>query len=68
MTNIIVEKDTWFIAHNGVDVFHTGFSEKNTSIDTGQPILEQYYTEIEYQVALGVLGITLETNENPIIE
>jgi len=71
MAHIIVDKDTWFIAHNGVDVFHYGFSEKNTCIDTGQPILDQYDNELDYQVALGVLGITLDSNEipqEPIIE
>ena len=68
MAHIIVDKNTWFIAHNGIDVFHYGFSEKDTTIDTGQPILEQYDTEIEWQVALGVLGITLETNNIPVIE
>ena len=68
MAHITVDKDTWFIAHNGIDVFHYGFSEKNTSIDTGQPILDQYDNELEYQVALGVLGITLESNETPVIE
>ena len=71
MAQIIIEKDTWVIAHNGIDVFHYGFSEKNTVIDTGQPIVEQYETELEWQVALGVLGITLDSNEipqEPIIE
>jgi hypothetical protein len=43
-----VTEDTWFIAHNGVDVFHFGFTPEGTQLDTGQPILETFDNEKEY--------------------
>lgn len=40
-----VKQDTYFIAHNGKDIFHYGFCEEGTNLDTGQPILEVFSTK-----------------------
>ena len=56
----IVNKDTWFIAHNSVDIFHYGFVEKDKALDTGQPILEEFDTEEEWLVRLSELNIDIE--------
>ena len=37
-----VKDNTYYIAHNAVDVFHTGHCITETRLDTGQPILEQF--------------------------
>lgn len=40
-----VKENTWYIAHNGKDTFHTGYCEAGTNLDSGQPILEQFTTQ-----------------------
>jgi hypothetical protein len=54
---MIVEKDTWFIAHNGEDIFHVGMSEKGTALDSGQPYLETFENEQEWKARCEELGI-----------
>jgi hypothetical protein len=53
-----VEKDTWFIAHNGEDIFHVGMSEKGTALDSGQPYLETFDNEQEWKARCEELEIT----------
>jgi len=43
-----VEKKTWYIAHDNDKTFHYGVCEVGTNLDTGQPYLEEYYTEKEW--------------------
>jgi hypothetical protein len=52
--------DTWFIAHNGKDIYHYGFAAKGTSITSGQPILETFESEQEYLDKLKQYGINIE--------
>jgi hypothetical protein len=40
-----LEKDTWYIAHNKVDVFHFGLAIAGSVITTGQPFLQKFETE-----------------------
>jgi hypothetical protein len=35
-------KTTYYIAHNGKDIFHYGFYEEGESFETGQPIVETF--------------------------
>lgn len=56
----IVNKDTWFIAHNNVDVFHYGFAEIGKALDTGQPILEEFDNEVDWLDRLSELNISTE--------
>lgn len=49
---MIATTDTWFAAHSD-SVFHFGFSEAGTHIDTGQPILQLFSTEDELAAYLG---------------
>jgi hypothetical protein len=35
-------KTTYYIAHNGKDIFHWGFYEEGESFQTGQPIVETF--------------------------
>jgi hypothetical protein len=61
-----VTEDTWFIAHNGIDVFHWGFVPKDTQLDTGQPHLETFDNEEDWltrKVELNIL--TKESEDNP---
>ena len=39
MVKQIVDRDTWFIAHNeDLSVIHYGFCPNGTALDSGQPI------------------------------
>lgn len=49
---MIAEKNTWFAAHSD-SVFHFGFAEAGTHIDTGQPTLRLFDTEEELAIYLG---------------
>jgi hypothetical protein len=43
MLKQIVDRDTWFIAHNeDLSVIHYGFCPKGTALDSGQPIIEEF--------------------------
>jgi hypothetical protein len=59
-------KQMWWIATDGTTVHH-GSIEPEQLLSTMFTI-STYDTELEYQVGLGLLGITLETNETPVIE
>jgi hypothetical protein len=56
-----VTEDTWFIAHNGVDVFHFGFVPKDTQLDTGQPILETFDNEGDWLVRMDELNLEMDS-------
>jgi len=53
-------QNTWFIAHNEIDIFHYGFVETGKRIDTGQPNLELFYNEQDWLDRLTELNINLE--------
>ncbi len=59
----IANKHMWWIATDGTTVHH-GSIEQDQVLSTVFTITT-YDTELEYQVALGVLGITLDSNETP---
>jgi hypothetical protein len=40
----------YFLAHNGVDVFHSGRLDEGMEVDTGQPYLE-YFNTLEKLIA-----------------
>jgi len=56
-------QDEWFIAHNNVDVFVTAFNLANTSIYTGQPILEVTSDLEDYLQRCEELNITPQIDE-----
>lgn len=48
---------TWYIAHNGNDIFHCGECEAGSQVSTGQEFLETFESEIAWiarQVELGI--------------
>ncbi len=47
----------WFIAHNNVDVFHTGMLEPGQQVETGQPNIELFDTLEAFQSRCSALGI-----------
>ncbi len=53
-----VTQDTWFIAHNAdYSVIHYGFVYKDKELDSGQPIIEEFYNEAAWLIRLAELGI-----------
>jgi len=57
-----VTKETWVLCHNLIDVFHVFKLEVNSSVETGQPELEQFDTEVELEQRIN------EINPSWIIE
>jgi len=55
---MVVEKDTWFIAHNNT-IFHPGHCKAGESFDTGMPILEEFDNEEEWKARAIELNIDL---------
>ena len=53
---MVVEKDTWFIAHNNT-IFHPGHCKAGESFDTGMPILEEFDNEEEWKARAIELNI-----------
>lgn len=51
---------TWYIANNGVDVFHYGFIDTDQCLESGQPILETFLSEELMLTRLAELGVELE--------
>jgi len=41
------ETDIWYVAHNGVNVYHYGSLPAGAPLITGQPHLEEFATEAE---------------------
>ena len=66
INELIANKQMWWIATDGTTVHH-GSIEPEQLLSTVFTITT-YDTELEYQVGLGLLGITLETNNIPVIE
>lgn len=61
MQSVIVSDSTiWFIAHNGVDVFHTGSAAESQEVTTGQPNLETFTSEEAFLSRCAALGISPE--------
>ncbi len=60
---MIVTVKTWFIAHNGKDVYHTGIAEAGTTISSGQPILETFEKESEWLAKLKEYNIEIEQEQ-----
>ena len=46
------DANKYYLAHNGLDVFHFGNIESNQVLSTGQPILEMFLTKIELEARL----------------
>jgi hypothetical protein len=53
----VSDEKLWYIAHNGVDVFHTGESTPDGQIATGQPILETFVDELAFKARCAALGV-----------
>lgn len=51
----------YFLAHNGVDIFHYGKLELNEEVITGQPNLEFFDNENDLSQRLSDLGQQFET-------
>jgi hypothetical protein len=59
-----IRENSYFLAHNGVDVFHYGYCSEDTALDSGQPKLEQFRTFEEFNARYFELsGNTLTENE-----
>ena len=55
----IIMKTTYYIAHNGKDIFHWGFyeEEEGESFETGQPIVETFYDKEKWIERMNILKI-----------
>lgn len=62
---MIVERDTYFIAHNGVDIFHHGWVEKGLALDSGQPIIETFSSKSQFIAKCKEYNIDLEGLDIP---
>jgi hypothetical protein len=59
-----IRENSYFISHNGVDVFHYGYCVEETALDSGQPKLEQFRTFEEFNTRYFELsGNTLTSEE-----
>lgn len=50
----------YYVAHNNEDVFHYGKLEEGQVMDTGQPYVEEFETELEMISFLTVKGVEHE--------
>ena len=61
MEHKTVTQDTWFIAHNeSLTVTHSGFCAAGTSLSSGQPIVEEFDNEADWEARRAELGIIPE--------
>jgi hypothetical protein len=58
-----MEDNKWFLCHNGIDIFHYGFVEAGTALDSGQPIIELFDTEQQLIDELEKYNIDIKTEE-----
>jgi len=56
-----ITQPTWYIFHNGVDVFHHGYIE-NGNLSTGQPNVEIFENEQDYIDRCAQLNIPPQLN------
>jgi hypothetical protein len=57
MNTITAIVKTWYIAHNDTDVFHTGEIDVGQTVTTGQPNLETFTTQEEWELRKVELNI-----------
>jgi len=55
---------TYYIAHNGKDVFHHAILDAGHIVATGQPYLETFKTEKEWESRAGELGFKIQRIED----
>ncbi len=65
---MIVTVKTWFIAHNGKDVYHTGIAEAGTTISSGQHILETFEIVEEWEAKMKEYKLELPTEDSKTIK
>ena len=63
MNEFIATVETWWIVNDGVNIHH-GKLQPGLQVNSMYDI-NTYTDETEWVSALGLLGITLETNEEP---
>ena len=61
---IVDAEKLYYIAHNGIDVFHVGEAEIGQEITTGQPFLETFENIADYESRLIDLNINIEQVSN----
>lgn len=65
----VTTQNTWFIARNeSLTIIHYGYAPPNTEIDTGQPVIEEFYNVEDWIERLSELGITPEPPYEPVEE
>lgn len=52
INSLNTEKQTWWIAHNNLDVVHHGSVVEGQSVLTGQPFLETFDNKVEWEKRL----------------
>jgi hypothetical protein len=62
---MIVDNNTYFIAHNEKDIFHYGWVEKGQSLDSGQPIIEKFGSRSQFLARCNALKIELDIEDVP---
>jgi hypothetical protein len=65
---MIVDNNTYFIAHNEKDIFHYGWVEEGQALDSGQPILERFASKSLFLARCSVLNIEINIEEITNIE
>jgi len=53
----VIDYKTYWIAHNRKDVVHYGYNEPPAKMETGQPYLEEFDNEEDWEARLRQLGV-----------
>jgi hypothetical protein len=65
--SIQVTQDTWFIGHDpDFEIVHYSFVQTGTRLDSGQEIIELFYTQQDYLDRLTEIGIDISHMINNI--
>lgn len=62
---MIVNKNTYYIAHNGVNVFHYGWVEVGQSLESGQPNIETFTIRASFLTRCTLLKIDINVADVP---
>jgi len=57
------QQSVWFIAHNSADIVHVGELSPGLSVETGQPELETFDSEEEWNNRKQALGYVEESED-----
>jgi len=64
MAEFFTSNITYYIAHNSADIFHYGIVTAGKKITTGQPTLETFLVQSEWETRLLALGIIQQDIDN----